>query len=215
MNTELQGGRVKKVLKLIFVGDMGTGKTSFIRQFVSGVFSEFYKSTIGVDFAHKSIDWDENTTIDLQLWDISGQERFEKLTRMFYRESVGAYIFFDVNKLMTLDTAKFWKQDIDEKVFTNKNEPIPCVLLGNKCDLVKSYEWGKTKEEMDQYCKENKYIGFFETSAAERINVDESINFIVKYILDNGIEPYMPDVSNCVPCQETEQKPRGKNSCCK
>lgn len=215
MNLEDKNKHVKKVLKLIFVGDMGTGKTSFIRQFVSGVFSEFYKSTIGVDFAHKSIEWDENTTIDLQLWDISGQERFEKLTRMFYQESVGAYILFDVYDLNTLDTAKFWKEDIDEKVLTDKNEPIPCVLLGNKCDLVKSFEWGKTKEEMDQFCKENKYIGFFETSARERTNVDESINFIIKYILDNDIGPYRPDTSKCVPVQQQNPDPEPKKSCCK
>ena len=214
MNPDDTNKHVKKVLKLIFVGDMGTGKTSFIRQFVSSVFSEFYKSTIGVDFAHKSIEWDENTTIDLQLWDISGQERFEKLTRMFYQESVGAFILFDVNKLTTLDTAKFWKEDIDEKVRTNQNEPIPCVLLGNKCDLVKSYECGKSKEEMDQFCKDNKYIGFFETSARDRTNVDESINFIIKYVLDNDIEPFRPDTSNCVAIDGSDADAKQKKSCC-
>jgi GTPase SAR1 family protein len=63
----------QRVLKIIVVGDMGTGKTSFVRQFVEGNFSEFYKSTIGVDFANKIVQWNDTTFVDVQLWDIAAR----------------------------------------------------------------------------------------------------------------------------------------------
>ena len=37
---------------------------------------------IGVDFALKVLNWDNNTTIRLLLWDIAGQERFHDIKRV-------------------------------------------------------------------------------------------------------------------------------------
>ena len=53
------------------------------------------KPTIGVDFALKVINWDSETIIRLQLWDIAGQERFGTMTRVYYRDAVAAFIVFD------------------------------------------------------------------------------------------------------------------------
>jgi Ras-related protein Rab-32 len=51
------------------------GKTSLIKRYCEGYFTPNYKLTIGVDFAVKSLDWDDNTKITLQLWDVAGHER--------------------------------------------------------------------------------------------------------------------------------------------
>lgn len=67
--------------KILVIGDLGTGKTSFIKRYVHKFFSNSYRATIGVDFALKVIPWDESTIVRLQLWDIAGQERFGNMTR--------------------------------------------------------------------------------------------------------------------------------------
>lgn len=73
-------------------GELGTGKTSFIKRYVHQFFSQNYRATIGVDFALKVLNWDQSTIIRLQLWDIAGQERFGNMTRVYYKEAVGAFI---------------------------------------------------------------------------------------------------------------------------
>lgn len=96
--------------------------------------SSFFSLTvqIGVDFALKVIKYDEATTVRLQLWDIAGeldhsiqffffnfllgQERFGNMTRVYYKEAVGAFVVFDVTRVSTFDAVKKWKMDIDAKV---------------------------------------------------------------------------------------------------
>ena len=51
----------------------------------TGTFSPSYRITIGADCAIKQIEWDDDTRINLQLWDIAGHERFGNLTRVYYR----------------------------------------------------------------------------------------------------------------------------------
>lgn len=59
--------------KILVIGELGTGKTSFIKRYVHQFFSQNYRATIGVDFALKVLNWDANTIIRLQLWDIAGE----------------------------------------------------------------------------------------------------------------------------------------------
>lgn len=87
---------------------------------------------IGVDFALKVIQWDANTIVRIQLWDIAGQERFGSMTRVYYKDAVGALISFDVTKHQTLEAVKKWKEDLDFKVTLPDGSPIPAVLVANK-----------------------------------------------------------------------------------
>ena len=206
-------GPMKKILKVLVVGEMGTGKTSIIRQYVQGFFSEFYKTTIGVDFANKDLPWDENTKISLQLWDIAGQERYGNMTHVYYQEAVGAFVVFDITRAASLEMVVEWKKDIDSKVFTSEDKPIPCLLLGNKIDLCPDGKWAKTKEQMDAFVEENKFIGYFETSARNGTNISAATDFLVKHIMDNKIEPNSPKDEGVDLTAPPQQRRSG--GCCK
>ncbi len=47
---------------------------------------------------------------------LKGQERFGNMTRVYYKEAVGAFVVFDVTRISTYDAVKKWKMDIDAKV---------------------------------------------------------------------------------------------------
>jgi len=199
--------------KVLIVGDIGTGKTSIIKRYVHHIYSEHYKSTIGVDFALKVINYDDDTIIRLQLWDIAGQERFGNMTRVYYREAVAAFIVFDVTRTSTFEAVTKWKADIDSKVFLPNTETnIPIVLLANKCDLIKTGIIEETNQ-MDKFCQENGFIGWFETSAKNDIGINEAALCLVKTIMKND-ERKIPIQKHAVCDLKAYSPGPTKTTCC-
>ncbi|XP_028406002.1 ras-related protein Rab-32-like [Dendronephthya gigantea] len=172
------------LFKVLVIGDLGTGKTSIIKRYVHQFFSIHYRATIGVDFALKVLNWNDDTLIRLQLWDIAGQERFGNMTRVYYKEAVGAFVVFDVTRATTYEAVEKWKSDLDSKVFLPNGSPIPAVLLANKCDQVTEGLYSNTSQ-MNEFCAEKGFAGWFETSAKENIGIDEAASFLVNKILEN------------------------------
>jgi len=170
--------------KILVIGDLGTGKTSIIKRYVHNFFSVHYRATIGVDFALKVLNWDNSTLIRLQLWDIAGQERYGSMTRVYYKDAVGCLIVFDVTRQSTFEAVTKWKHDLDTKVQLADGQPIPCVLLANKCDQPKE-GLVNNSSQMDKYCEEKGFLQWYETSAKENINIEPAAKFLVEKILEN------------------------------
>lgn len=85
------------------------------------------------------------------------------MTRVYYKEAVGAFVVFDVTRGSTFEAVSKWKHDLDSKVKLANGNPIPAVLLANKCDQKK--DGFNSKALMDNFCKEAGFLGWFETSA--------------------------------------------------
>ena len=178
------GEKREHLYKVLVIGELGTGKTSIIKRYVHQFFSQHYRATIGVDFDLKVINWDADTLIRLQLWDIAGQERFGNMTRVYYKEAVGCFIVFDVTRVSTFEAVQKWKNDLDSKVQLPDGSPIPCVLLANKCD--QSKEGIVTNQsQMEEYCRDRGFVTWYETSAKENVNIDEAARCLVTKMLEN------------------------------
>ncbi|KAI7900961.1 P-loop containing nucleoside triphosphate hydrolase protein, partial [Cokeromyces recurvatus] len=98
--------------KILVVGDLSTGKTSILRRFVHNTFTGHYKSTIGVDFTLKIIQNEPDITTSLQLWDIAGQERFDNITRVYFKGTAGAFVVYEVSRAITFENVLRWKNNI-------------------------------------------------------------------------------------------------------
>eukprot|EP01091_Cochliopodium_minus_P005113 TRINITY_DN15092_c0_g1_i1.p1 TRINITY_DN15092_c0_g1~~TRINITY_DN15092_c0_g1_i1.p1 ORF type:complete len:217 (+),score=53.23 TRINITY_DN15092_c0_g1_i1:327-977(+) len=207
-------GVTEYLYKVLVVGDIGTGKTSIIKRFVHNIFSMHYKSTIGVDFALKVINWDPKTIVRLQLWDIAGQERFGNMTRVYYKEAVGAFVVFDITRVATFEAVVKWKNDIDVKVTLPDDRPIPVVLLANKCDVGTKEGPGKNSEEMQKFCEEHGFSGWFETSAKNNIGIDEAAKFLVQKILDADITRAPNDNDVVDPSEPPKPQTQQSGGCC-
>ncbi|XP_061607184.1 ras-related protein Rab-32 [Phyllopteryx taeniolatus] len=174
------------LFKVLVIGDLGVGKTSIIKRYVHHIFSQHYRATIGVDFALKVLQWDPDTVVRLQLWDIAGQERYGNMTRVYYREAVGALVVFDSTRASTFDAVLKWKDDLDSKVTLNHGRPVPAVLLANKADQATCQQ-----PRLDAFCRDNGFVGWFLTSAKENSNIEEAAQCLVEHILSNEESPPM------------------------
>ena len=199
------------VLKVLVLGDPATGKTSIIKRYVYGEFSEDHKPTIAVDFALKALTF-EGKTIRIQLWDIAGQDRFGSLVRIFYKDALGAMLVYDISRPDTRDTIAKWKKEIEEKVSLPNGSPLPTILLANKADL-KTQELDKL--EIDAYCASLGFVGFHETSAKENTGIKEAVESLIKAILSHeGIldRQAAPD-EGAVTAEDTGRHTREHKSC--
>ncbi|XP_050426242.1 ras-related protein Rab-7L1-like [Adelges cooleyi] len=170
----------EKLFKVIIIGDPTVGKTAFVKRYVQNSYSREYKGTVGVDFALKIIKISETETIKLQLWDIAGQERFTWMTRVYYKDAHGCVIMFDLsNKNSFVNTLK-WKKDVDAKCTQPDGSPIPCMLLGNKCDLPQRQI---DQLDIESFYKENNFIGWTETSAKDGLMVNDSMQFLINSMM--------------------------------
>ena len=77
-NSHFSGQKNEVLYKILVIGELGTGKTSFIKRYIHQYFSQHYRATIGVDFALKVINWDSNTIIRQKMWDIASQIKKKK-----------------------------------------------------------------------------------------------------------------------------------------
>ncbi len=84
---------------VVLIGDSGVGKSNLLSRFTRNEFNLESKSTIGVEFATKSIKTPDGKVIKAQIWDTAGQERYRAITSAYYRGAVGALLVYDISKV--------------------------------------------------------------------------------------------------------------------
>lgn len=209
------------IAKVLVVGNVATGKTSVINRFAKNKFSKDYQTTIGVDFALKRVRMG-TSELNVQLWDIAGQERFAGLSRIFYTHAVAAVIVYDVTSRETFDSVLKWKQDIDAKVFLPSGAKIPVLLLGNKSDLLGGENGVQScvpPEELKKFVEQHGFFAHAECSAATGANVKEAcINLVAKIHQNNQTEMTAPadeqHIDNTAQPVRLSQPTADKKGCC-
>lgn len=97
------------------------------------------------------------------------------MTRVYYRDALGAFVVFDVTRSCTFEAVRKWKEDLDDKVSMSGGRRIGAVLLANKCDQERDDAFAKYYARMEEFCRELGFISCFETSAkVQSHNVGET-----------------------------------------
>ena len=164
--------------QLLIIGDSTVGKTSILSRYTNGTFNPNYLATVGLDNFTKDETID-NKIIRIKIWDTAGQERYKSLTNSFFRNTQGIIIVYDVTNAETFENLKYWIQSIKNNM-DSQIENIPIIIIGNKIDVenreVQFYD-------AESFSKSYNYP-YFETSAKTGENVEESVLFLVKKIIN-------------------------------
>ncbi|KNZ79954.1 Ras-related protein Rab-11A [Termitomyces sp. J132] len=170
-----EGSNYDYLFKVVLIGDSGVGKSLTRRlvlsRFTRNEFNLESKSTIGVEFATRSINVD-GKTVKAQIWDTAGQERYRAITSAYYRGAVGALLVYDIAKHATYVNVTRWLKELRDHADSN----IVIMLVGNKSDL--KHLRAVPTDEAKAFSSENG-LSFIETSALDASNVESAFQTIL------------------------------------
>ena len=158
-------------LNIVFVGDIGVGKTSLVNRIIDNKFNEEYVPTNGV----KTNNIDYRGEI-VTIWDISGQEKYKELIPRYIKQSSVVFLIYDISSKTSFKNIPNWINFI--KNIENKN----IVLIGNKKDL---QERKVSKEESEEFAKKEEIL-FFEISAKQDENIANLFYDSIKELLEGN-----------------------------
>lgn len=161
--------------KICMLGATGVGKTSLVARFVRCVFSADYQTTIGVKIEQKRIAC-EGRELDLVLWDLSGEDEFQRVVLSYLRGAAGLLVVIDGARAATVPTALRLLADAREVVGN-----VPVVLVLNKSDLVASWE---LDERAEATLREGAWP-LVKTSAKSGVGVEEVFAVLGRSLLDD------------------------------
>ena len=167
----------KKKFKVVVLGDPKVGKTSTILRFTDSVFLRAYIPTMGLNITQKIFNID-SIVVELVLWDIGGQTKFELIRKKFYEGASILLVIFDLTNPMSFANVSKWHQDI--KNYMKNNKALKGYLIGNKKDLVKKRIVSEIDAKRLSYALDLEYL---EISALTGYNVEMAFHKIAKKLL--------------------------------
>jgi small GTP-binding protein len=170
-------------VRCVLCGESSVGKSSIIRRFSTGTFSDSTPETIGGAFNSAQVRVHKETLL-IEIWDTAGSERYHSIIPSFFKNASAVGIVYDLTNRATFAAIEFWKNIAT----TNSPPGVPFFLIGNKADLdpkrVISCEEGKLRAGEE-------FAGFAETSAKTGEGIDTLFSMIAEVpgAQMEGVEP--------------------------
>ncbi len=160
--------------KICMLGAFAVGKTSLVQRFVNSIFSEKYQTTIGVKIDQKLVDLGE-TQLNLLLWDIHGEDDFQKVKASYVMGASGYFIVMDGTRGETFQVG------LELLTLAKQAAPLAkCIVLINKSDL--KSDWEINGEQRQQLVAQGMRV--IETSAKENFSVEEAFVELSKMMIN-------------------------------
>lgn len=206
---------IRSDLKIIVVGNAGTGKTSFVNQWTKNNFSDHYKATIVSEFGYKIHEY-KGRNYKIQIWDLAGQDKNIMMTRVFCKDAHGLIIMSDVTNPQSLNSCLMWKKIIDEYVQFLDGTPLPMMLIQNKIDLISEEDQLIELENFNDFYVKNGFVYGYQTSVKCVININESMDEFLGYVIDKTEKVYInQETKQSIILTEKENvKNINKKNCC-
>ena len=133
--------------------------------------------------------------------------------------NINLYIFYSY-----LYSTLRWKGSVDEVATFLDGGKLPCLLVENKADLLEGDNFEKSPE-LEEFGSNNGFCGSFRTSAKTGLNINESMEYLIKNIIQRmesmqskGNEVFTTERKSVAldpeKHNEVAQKRKQKDGCC-
>ncbi len=156
--------------KICMLGSFAVGKTSLVRRFVESIYLEKYQTTIGVK-VDKKVVRQNGDEVTLMLWDIYGEDDFQKMRWSYVRGASGYLLVADGTRRATIEKAV----ELEERVRAEVGA-LPFVFVINKVDLIREWE---VDEEVEAKLAERQWA-VLRSSAKTGENVEEAFALLTR-----------------------------------
>ena len=197
-------------IKIILLGEQGTGKTNLINVYFDKSFTSGEDATITPSQSFESND-SNNNKYNITFWDTMGQEKYRSITKTYIKGSNIVIFIYDITRRETFLGLNYWINSVNDEL---ENEEVIMGVAANKIDLFDEME--VEKEEGEEYAKTINAL-FCETSA--KINPKSFNDFIQKllgkYLLDNNLIKSIDEINDNnqnIHLNEKVLKKKGKNA---
>ncbi|KAI9639785.1 ras small monomeric GTPase [Dioszegia hungarica] len=161
-------GQFLREYKLVVVGGGGVGKSALTIQFIQ------YDPTIEDSYRKQCIIDEEVALLDVL--DTAGQEEYGAMREQYMRTGEGFLLVYSITSRSSFEEVSTFHQQI---LRVKDKDYFPVVVVANKCDLeyerqVQPHEGRDLAKRFNAQC--------IETSAKQRVNVDEAFIAVVRAI---------------------------------
>ena len=196
-------------IKVILVGEMGTGKTSLINTAIGLQFQEKLASTTTNSIMNKIMKIN-GKTYSINLWDTIGQEKYRSLTKIFMKGAKIVIFVYDITSLNTFKELNYWFDSTKDII----NEQTVMGIVGNKSDLFLEEE---VKETDARKLAKEKGFEFALTSAKNSTMFCEFLEKLIKKYLGEEIDDEDNDDNDKKKGEKLKAQKdgtKGKKNCC-
>ncbi|CAI8014175.1 Ras-related protein Rab-21 [Geodia barretti] len=116
--------------KVVLLGEGAVGKTSLVLRYSENRFNDKHEQTLQASFVEKRLNIG-GKRIQLAIWDTAGQERYHALGPIYYRDSQGAIIVYDITDEDSFHKARNWIKELKRML----GDKVTLCIVGNKIDL--------------------------------------------------------------------------------
>ena len=203
---------VRNVVPIGLIGNSSVGKSSLSNVFIGEKYNEDVITTIGIDCFMKDVNHKfkgekNERKMKVKIWDTAGQEKFRSIGLKYINNCYGIIVVYSVTDENSFNEVDYW---IDQIKNSYDISTYPFILIGNKCDLYN--ERKVSKEEGEKKAKEYN-IKFFETSARNDINVNESFMSLIENVFEKYHDEFVKEPEEKTVEVVEDKIPKKKRKC--
>ena len=167
-------------IKIVLLGETGTGKTNLINVYFGFQFSSNSAASLTPESYQKELTIDKKKYL-INIWDTAGQEQYRSMTKIFIKGAKIIIFVYDITMPDTFKELDYWVKNVEDLL----GNGVVFGLVGNKIDLYEKQE--VQQEQGEKYATE---IGalFCETSAKDDAKGfrDFVKQLVEEYLIQNG-----------------------------